>query len=186
MTTLWTATKFSRQDWYIGKNSSVINKRLYEIQPPYEITRTHAEESINKLSSWKASIYRSFFLYYFPILEDLLPAVYFDHYCQFVYGMNLLLREQVSVEDVRKGEVLFCNFIQEFELLYGREDLRINLHFMKHLPQAVLDWGCLWSTSTFIPEWFNGELASLCHGSQGVIDQMATNHVIRLDVKLKS
>ena len=162
----------------------MINKRLSELQPPYEITRTHSlSAGITKLSVWKASMFRSFFLYYFPILEDLLPPVFFEHCCQLSYGMNLLLRERVSVDDVKKVDILFRNFVREFELLYMEEEVRVNVHFVTHLAQAVLDWGCLWATSTFIPEWFNGELVKLCHGSQSVADQMAKNYLLRLEVQ---
>jgi len=100
---LWTLPKFRQNDWFIGNRSAIINKRLNEIQPPYEVTRTHSlSAGITKLSVWKASMFRSFFLYYFPILKDLLPPIYFDHCCQLSYGMNLHLQERVSVDDVKK------------------------------------------------------------------------------------
>ena len=181
---LWTLPKFRREDWFIGNRAAIINKRLSEIQPPYEITRTHSlSAGITKLSVWKASMFRSFFLYYFPILEDLLEPIYFAHCCQLSYGMNLLLQEKVSVDDVKKVDILFRNFVRKFELLYHEDEVRVNVHFFTHLAQAVLDWGCLWATSTFIPEWFNGELTKLCHGSQGVADQMARNYLLRLEVR---
>lgn len=184
MLNLWTLPKFRKKDWFIGDKSLIIDKRLNEIQPSYEITRTHtAPVSVMKLSTWKASMFRSFFLYYFPILEGLLPTLYFQHLSQLVYGINVLLRERVSVTDVKNVETLFRSFVKDFELLYGEEDLRINVHFMTHLPQAVLDWDALWATSTFIPESFNGELGKLCNGSQGAVDQMAENYLLRMEIR---
>lgn len=135
---LWTLPKFRKNDWFIGDQVSVINKRLSEIRRPYEITRTHSTDGISKLSTWKASMFRSFFLYYFPILEGLLPDVYFQHWCQLVYGINVLLRERVPVEDVKKVKILFRNFVRDFELLYTVEEIRINVHFLIHLPQRIL------------------------------------------------
>lgn len=67
--------------------------------------------------------------------------------------------------------------------MYGLEHIRINIHFLTHLPHCVLEWGCLWATSTFIPEWFNGELLTLFNGTQFVPDQMAKNHLIKLTVR---
>ncbi len=184
MLNLWTLPKFRKKDWFIGDKSPIIDKRLNEIQPSYEITRTHTSPvSVTKLSTWKASMFRSFFLYYFPILEGLLPTLYFQHLSKLVYGINLLLRERVSVTDVKKVDALFRDWVKDFELLYGEEDLRMNIHFMTHLPQAVLDWGALWATSTFIPEWFNGELAKLCSGSQGAVDQMADNYLLQMEIR---
>lgn len=80
-------------------------------------------------------------------------------------------------------EVLFKKFVLDVERLYGIEHVRINIHFLTHLPRCVLDWGCLWATSTFIPEWFNGELISLFNGTQFVPDQMAKNHLTKLAVR---
>lgn len=178
---LWTTRKNSKNIWYVGDKVNIVNGKLSNIEPPYEVTRTTA--GIDKLKVWKASMFRSFTLYYFPIFEEILPAVYFQHFCQLAYGMSLLLRERVSVADIKKVDVLFKQFVREFEMLYGVEDVRINVHFLTHLPQSVLDWGCLWSSSTFIPEWFNGELNNLFHGSQGVVDQMASNYLMRLEVR---
>ena len=180
---LWTSPKHSKSDWYIGSldKINIINTKLGNIEPPYEVTRSTAP--INKLKVWKASMFRSFTLYYFHVLEDVLLPIYFQHFCKLVYGISLLLRESVSIVDVEKVDILFRDFVKEFELLYGIEDVRINVHFLTHLAQAVLNWGCLWATSTFIPEWFNGELNSLFHGSQSVVDQMGANYLLRQEVK---
>lgn len=178
---LWTSKKHRKNEWYIGDKIALINAKLINIEPPYEVTRTTA--GVDKLKVWKASMYRSFTLYYFHILEGVLPIVYFQHFCQLVYGITLLLRERVSVADINKVDILFRHFVREFEFLYGIEDVRINIHFLTHLAKAVLDWGCLWSTSTFIPEWFNGELNKLCHGTQGIVDQMGANYLLRQEVK---
>ena len=99
------------------------------------------------------------------------------------YAIFFLLQEQVNVEDVKRVDVLLKNFVIETESLYGIGWVGINIHFLTHLAQSVLDWGCLWSTSTFIPEWFNGELLKLSNGSQAVIEQMANNYLLKLAVR---
>ena len=70
--------KFSKEPWYIGKKMAVIKTRLAQVKPPYEITRMI--ESFDDFPSWKASMYRTFGLFYFVILEDILPKKYFDHW----------------------------------------------------------------------------------------------------------
>ena len=75
---LWTLPKFSKEPWYIGKKMAVIKTRLAQVKPPYEITRMI--ESFDDFPSWKASMYRTFGLFYFVILEDILPKKYFDHW----------------------------------------------------------------------------------------------------------
>jgi hypothetical protein len=64
------------------------------------------------------------------------------------------------------------------EKLYTKKSITINVHFLVHLCQSVFDWGCLWATSTFIPEWFNGEMMSMCNGTQHTGKQMAINFLM--------
>ena len=128
-------------------------------------------------------MYRTFGLFYFVILEDTLPKKYFDNFSKLIYAIFVLLQEQVNVKDVKKVDVLLKNFVIETESLYGIGWVGINIHFLTLLAQYVLDWGCLWSTSTFIPEWFNGELLKLSNGSQAVIEQMANNNLLKLAVR---
>ena len=54
----------------------------------------------------------------------------------------------------------------------------------EHLSKSVLDWGCLWATSAFIPEWFNGRVQGLAKGTKGteVVEQMATTFFMKNSV----
>lgn len=130
-------------------------------------------------------MFRSFGLYYFVVLEDILPKQFFDHFCLLSYGLNVLLQEKVSVRDVKTTELIFKKLVKDTEILYGIEHVTANIHFLTHLSKCVMDWGCLWSYSTFIPEWFNGELLNLKHGSQALTEQMAENYLMKMAVRIK-
>lgn len=181
MIRLWTLPKFSKKPWSVRKKLQVLNSRLSKTKPPYEITRVMA--ALVDLSIWKASMFRAFVLFFVDFLEDILPKEYFNHFLNLSYGMFVLLQEKVSVSDVEKIQVLFRHFVIDFERLYGASHVGINVHFLTHLSQSVLDWGCLWTTSMFIPEWFNGVLMSLSNGTQAVADQMAANYLLKLAVR---
>ena len=56
-------------------------------------------------------MYRTFGLFYFVILEDILPKKYFDNFSKLIYAIFVLLQEQVNVEDVKKVDVLLKNFV---------------------------------------------------------------------------
>ncbi len=71
----------------------------------------------------------------------------------------------------------------DFETLYKKENVTINIHFLTHLSQNVIDWGCLWSTFTFLPESFNGDLLKLFNGTQHVLEQMAGNYLLKSVVR---
>lgn len=83
----------------------------------------------------------------------------------------------------KKIEIILHNFVNEAENLYDSHHITYNLHLLTHLCKNVIDWGCLWSTSTFIPEWINGDLQSLFNGTQNVVDQMAQMYLTRIAIR---
>ena len=75
-TALWRKTVV-----FLGQKIEIINAKLTQIKVPYEITRVI--DSFNVFSDWKSSMYRNFFLYLFPVLEDVLPRL-FPPFVQFI------------------------------------------------------------------------------------------------------
>lgn len=147
------------------------------MKPPYEITWTSSP--LSDIVQWKASNFRAFALYYFTALEDLLPKVYFDHFLCLIYGIQVLLQEEGTVNLVQDVDFLFQHFVREAEVLYGHQNMRFNFHLITHLARVTLNWGCIWSWSTFIPEWFNGVLVSSTNGTQCVPEQMVKNLLMK-------
>lgn len=181
---LWTETKHSKELWYLdAEKRSILNDRLLQVRPPYEVTRT--SRSISEISFWKASEFRSFALYYFSSLEGLLPPDYYEHFLYFTYGLQVLLQEVVTLEKVKEVDILFRHFVQRAEVLYRKENIRFNLHLLTHLAESVIRWGCLWASSTFIPEWFNGQLVGMANGTQYVAEQMVETFLLRKVVREK-
>ena len=73
---IWTDKTHKAEKWYIGHYLAVINARLSQAKPPYDISRT-----IDSLTNWsdrKASMYRAFALYYFHLLEGILPSPFLN------------------------------------------------------------------------------------------------------------
>ena len=162
---LWTDGSSHKEPWYLNKQRrSILDARLGQMKLPYDVTRTC--RPISEINLWKASEFRSFALYYFPALEDLLPEVYYRHFQSFVYSLQVLLQENVPLTTVTEFQMVIDRFLRETLILYGLQHMRFNLHLFKHLVQSVIDWGCLWASSTFIPEWFNGVLISSANGTQ--------------------
>jgi len=79
--------------------------------------------------------------------------------------------------------VLREDFVKIVELYYGEKHVKFNIHLLTHLSKSVLDWNCLWATSAFIPEWFNGQLQGLAKGTQSVIEQMASSFLIKKSIR---
>lgn len=182
---LWIDSKNHNEPWYLNKSKQdILDARLTKMKPPYDVTRT--SRPLKDINLWKASEFRSFALYYFPALEDLLPEVYYKHFQSIVYVLEVLLQEKVPLALVKDCQILIIRFIRKAQVLYGLQHMRFNLHLFRHLVQSCVDWGCLWAPSTFIPEWFNGVLITSANGTQEVASQMAHSHLIRNVVRSKA
>ena len=181
---LLTDSKHSKEPWYIGDQVRLINLRLSKAKPPFEVTRT--PEKIDKLSVWKASEFRTFLLYYVFILEGILPEPYFSHFTNFSFAIFILLQENVLREHVLEAEIILREFVRAFKDLYGEQYLTYNLHLLTHLAKCVLNWGCLWTTSAFIPVWVNGLLQGYFNGTQAAIEQMAQTYQMFVAVRTEA
>ena len=93
--------------------------------------------------------------------------------------MRCVLQERVKKTAVAKTIPLSESFVRETEHIYGQKYVSYNFHLLPHLPPSVIDWGCMYAWSTFIPEGLNGELNSLCQGTQSIVEQMAQRYMMR-------
>lgn len=118
---------------------SKCDRRLLSIKIPNNITRS--PQSIHQLVKWKGekednvkdcihvclyltagSELQNWLLYYsVPVLKDILPEKYFQHYLLLVIGFHLLLGEEVSQHQLEMADVCFKNFYVEFSELYGKK-----------------------------------------------------------------
>ncbi len=178
---LWTESSNKKEPWYIGDKIKIINARLKNAKPPSEITRVLS--SLDDIPHMKASQFRTLGIYLFPVFEGILPEPYFSHFCCLSLAIYTLLQDEVELADVKKAGDLLDYFVLESETLYGRKNITYCIHMLTHLSQSVQDWGCLWASSTFIPEWFNGDLQNLCNGTQAVVQQTGFNFLLRNAVR---
>lgn len=182
---LWTESKYHDKPWHLNaEKRRILNARLVAMRPPYEVTRT--SRSIEDIGYWKAAEFRAFALYYFSALQGLLPQVYYDHFLYFVYGLQVCLQEEVAFKRIEETGPLFRHFVLQAAILYGRDYIRFNLHLSTHCLPACDNWGCLWATSTYIPEWFNGQLAASVNGTQSLAEQMAHTYLLHRVVRAEA
>lgn len=67
----------------------------------------------------------------------------------------------------------------DFESLYGKHYVTMNIHLLRHLSDAVIYLGPLWSQSMFAFEQSNGELVSLVNGPTDVLNQITEKYILR-------
>ena len=173
---LWFGSKHSREEYYIGRSVSTVDRRLLEIQPPSCIT--HKPRSIsNHMKYFKASEYRAFLLYYsVPALAGLLPQKYWDHHALLVIAVYWLLQQSMSSHQVEVCQAMLNKYCYQFSSLYSERYMTSNIHLLLHLPDTVKLLGPLWVYSCFQFEGQNGLLKSLVNGTRHVDKQIISTY----------
>ena len=170
--------KLTKRDFFI-KNKCLIDKILQNVKPPDEILRTYRCIQ-NHFSDWKASEFRNFLLIYSPAaLVDILPQKYYEHWLLLVNFMRLLTKKVISDIQIKTCNEIAINFAKLIPELYGKQYVRANVHFLKHLVESVKAWGAPWASSAFIFESLGGMLAECFKGSKMITKQIFSNFFAR-------
>ncbi|XP_077491319.1 uncharacterized protein LOC144101951 [Amblyomma americanum] len=168
---------------YIGVPATLsqVNTRLLSIKPPQWFSRL--PRSIGERALWKASEWKWWLLFYsVPCLEGILPEEYLHHFCSLVAAVYILLKDEMTEEDIHEAMDKLSCFVLSMEELYGREAMTFNVHQLLHLPKSVLELGPLWSHSAFVFESGNGMLLKLISDANGVPLQILERFAMRLQI----
>lgn len=161
-------TKNHTKEWYLGKKIKEMNELLLSMKPPSEVTR--CPRPINQRSSWKASEWKNFLLYYSLVCfqKMMQHKKYYQHWFSFVYSVQILMKTKITEPELAAASAALTLFVSQIESLYGIDFMSYNVHILLHVPQSVKNFGALWAWSTFPYESYNGVLKSLFKGSQYV------------------
>lgn len=185
---LWTDSSSHDKDYYIKAYIPIINDRLSQIKLPKSACRL--TRPISDMKFWKASEWRNWLLFCsFPVLSDLLPRRFLEHYALLITAIYILLKENVTGNDLNNATRLLENFVVEFQILYGEINMVFNIHLLTHLSKCVSMFGPLWNFSLFNYESCNGHLIKLCKGTVAAANQIACrflrlqriNHLVEKD-----
>ena len=161
----WFSSDFAQQPFSLMQYRNLVDRRLKSITPPSHVARLPRSIS-QHLSYWKAHEFQTWLYYYsIPCINDIMNERYFAHYLLLVLGISLLFQTSVSPQDIVIASQALHVYVLRFEPLYGLRYMSNNLHQLLHLPEAVRQFGPLWTTSCFPMEDLNGRLKNLVHGS---------------------
>ncbi|KAJ7649592.1 hypothetical protein B0H17DRAFT_958446 [Mycena rosella] len=71
------------------------------------------------------------------LLRDILPDVYWRHYCKIVRGYRLIYQRKITKEEVVTAHKLLCEAVEDYESLYYRR-LPSRLHFVRQSIHILL------------------------------------------------
>lgn len=164
--TFWFDSKFAGERFSIFEAVTIVDERIESLLPPNFIQRRLLSIK-DHIKLWKASMYKTFFFYHsLPILKDLLPQEYFEHYQLLVGAIYLLCQPSISNEMLDNASRMIHEFVSRFENLYELENMTCNVHSLLHLPLVVKLLGPLFIYQCFTYESINGMLKNLIHGSK--------------------
>lgn len=179
MLSLWLDSENFKSSYYIKpKDQQILSNRIIKIRPTFEIKRK--PRCILKRDNFKANEFRSLLLYYLhPTLNGLLKKCYIDHFQLLSSAIYTLLLEKIPLEDISIAEDKLNRFANEFECLYGAENVTMNMHLLRHMANAVRNLGPLWSQSAFGFETNNGTLVKTS-SKKGILHSLAWKYCSRM------
>lgn len=176
---LFLETKNKSRPYYIPpKKKKLLNDRITAIKPNADIVRK--PRSLEQIADFKASEYKFLLLYYLPVcLEGCVPKMFLEHIRALSAASYMLLQTSVPSEDVCQAEVMLTKFVKQHQHLFGKENMVMNVHLLKHLANSVRKLGPLWSHSAFPFERNNGNLLKMVNGTTDVLLQVSSKYCLK-------
>lgn len=180
MLSLWLDSVHHSKQFHLNmKQQTTLNDRLLSIKPISDVTRR--PRSIFNRADFKANEFRSLLLFYLPLtLPDLLPSKYVKHFQLLSSSIYIYLKKNISIDDFILAASNLNQFVDDYERLYGEENVTMNVHLTTHLSMAVKNLGPLWCQSLFGFESNNGVVvkSNTC-SNDNVLHQLQWKYVLR-------
>ena len=179
MQNFWFNSKHHSARFYLLREVHKIDRKLQRIRPPHDF-RSTPRPIAKTLHFWKASEYHAFLLVYaIPVLKDFLPPDYIYHLALLVSAVHILLKTEISSQEVEEAERMLRKFYLLAPKLYPLQLCSAVTHSLIHIPQSVRLCGPLWGYSMFGYENMNGLLKKFCHGTRNVLDQLVFSYQVQ-------
>lgn len=176
---LWYETKNHTQPYYINKkNQTILNNRLLKIKTIFEIVRK--PRALSSRHDFKANEMRGMLFYYLWFaLDGLLDRKYVAHFRLLSTSIYALSKENISSDTMLLSRLQLEEFADNFEVFYGKWNVTMNLHLLRHIPRAVEHLGPLWAQSAFAFEANNGSIVSGVTGTKDIVHQIAWKYCVQ-------
>lgn len=165
-------------DYYIGSplNLEAMNAKFKLLCPPVEVRK--CVRDFDDVENWKGRELENFILYYsLPVLYGTLPDRHVRHWGLFVDSMHLLLKSEVTVEDIREADIKLNELCRDLKGLYPYpgiplKHMTFNVHLLLHFAANCLRWGPMWCVCSYSFEKGNGSLKNALHAERGIANQI--------------
>jgi hypothetical protein len=173
---LWFDSTNHDDPYYIGLSVGRVDLRLRSVTLP---SGFRPPRPISDRVHWHANEWRAFLLYFgLPVLFNILPLPFFNHFKKLVTAIYILVKDSILHDEVAEAHNLLQEFMNEYQDLYGVENMVYNVHITSHLAQVVAQMGPLWSYSAFPFESANGRRVKMAMGTRGVATQISRKYLM--------
>lgn len=107
---------------------------------------------------------------------------YVHHFRLLSSAIYILSKQNISFEDIETATRELNEYVDTFEHLYGKSNVTINLHLLRHLPMCVKNLGPLWSTSAYAFEANNGVVVKGNTCTRDIIHQLTWKYVMKQSI----
>lgn len=171
--------KYHKRVFFLKKKKlASLEQKLLSIKPIREIIRK--PRPFKDVLNYKANELRSILLYYFPVcLINILPRNYVTNFQQFSFAIYILLKSEITNQDLIDATTHLKSFVRDFEMFFGKSNMVMNVHLLTHIVESVRFLGPLWAQSAFAFERNNGCLLKSVCGTRDVLDQMSGKYLLK-------
>lgn len=93
--------------------------------------------------------------------------------------MYLLLKEKISPNDISEAQKKLNDFQQQYEDLYGKHTVTMNLHLIGHMPTNVTHLGPSWGVSAYGFESKNGRVVKSNTSTKDMTFQLVYKYIMQ-------
>lgn len=167
-------------DEYFSSKEIIVDSMLKTYKP---ISGVRPPRPMSDRKHWKAHEWVAWLVYFsLPILQQIFPAKYVQHWALLVEGVTILLKSSIMKSEVYYAEKQLLKFVNQIPELYDICHVSFNSHLLTHLGNSVRNWGPLWTHSAFIYENYNQDILKFIHSSQHVALQICNNYRLKFVV----
>lgn len=155
-----------------------------QIKPVSDIIRR--PRSIFARGDFKANEFRSLLLYFLRFaLQGSLDTKYIQHFQLLSAAVYTLSKEKISAHEIDTAHSKLNRFADEYEVLYGKHYVTMNIHLIRHLAVVVKHLGPLWVHTAFAFEANNGIVISANNSTKDIVHQLAWKYTMKRTIKLQ-
>lgn len=174
------------KDYKLKPNQrKILENRILNLKPVSSLRRK--PRSIAQISNFKASEYVLLMWFYLRYtLPGLIPTKMVKHFELLSAATYILNKETVPFAEAKSACDLLINFADQFESIYGKGAVTMNLHMLRHYFNMFMNCGPLWAHSLFGFENYIGVLKRFVCGNVDVLEQISKKYPLSKMINLNS